>query len=754
VSSSAPAEPSPRDAPAAAQPSRAAAAAVVVVVGVASFKLATAVGLLNGGAAFVPTLLRAATGFATDALLALAVLVVGLRAPRLTFAVAVGAAVTAAIDVFFALAFGAPLTPSQRAWAHAVDPSLVAPAPVAAAAVAVAVVVLVARRVWRAPPRVTVTATTLAGLVLAGVVGRGIEHAQDRGRARRQAGLDDSPLTALFARTGQTDAADGRAVDAVDVSSTLELPRAPTHAPAGVDVDLEASRTAPVVVDRARVPRHVVLYIAESTAARFVDETTMPKLAALQRERTLTFVDHVAPSPISIKAIFALLCGLHPLPDDALETAALPGVACASLPETLTAAGFDAALFHGGYFAFTDKLAFLGERGFDVLMDGENNPRRAAAWTNGWGIDDRAVVDEALEWLDHRKDVARSSLLVVIPLIPHHEYFLPPDAATPFGTRTLVDRYKNALRFSDDTYARLVDGYRSRGLFDDTLFVFVGDHGEAFDEHPRNRLHGNFLYDENLRAPLIMTSSAFSPGATSRRPSSHADILPTVLDVLQVAPPANAVVQGQSLVGDGYRLRATPLFTAVPTTRIGLRGPRWKFIHAAAADDDELFDLVTDPREAKNLVDVHADVATALRARTLAYADAQRRLLSQLPKKDAWLERAAAANKHPVASVKVFNMVRRCIPFATSTTEERVVRLEKLDPPARLVGLGIDDGSRFARKGSIHAVVEAEGRVIDVDVDDRFDHSSVVRDVLPSRTVTIRLAPQERAATGCLWLAP
>jgi arylsulfatase A-like enzyme len=703
---------------------------------------------------------RTLTAFAVDAALALALLAAALVLPRrlptaaaratlaLVTLAGVLVGVVGAVDVFFALAFGAPLTPAQRAWGHAASPALAAAVPLLAAVIALVALCALVVLAWRRPPSIRAVTQLGLALGLAGLIGRGVDHVVDDGRVRRQLGLDDSPVAALLwspATRGRGALAAPREALGDDVVDARLHDRGPGQPATAV--------TAPVLVQREHRPRHVVLYVAESLAARFVDDETMPRLAALQRQ-SLVFTDHVAQSPISIKALFSLLCGLHPRPGDELETTAVPALGCASLSEVLAAAGFDAALFHGGYFAFTDKLAFLSERGFQRLVDGENHPRRASTWTNGWGIDDRAVVDEALAWLDGRGDPARPSLLVVVPLVPHHEYFLPPDAPTPFGTATLRDRYRNALRFADDVYARLVDGYRRRGILDDTLFVFVGDHGEAFDEHPRNRLHGSFLYEENLRVPLVLSSRALPP-ATSSRPSSHADVLPTVLDLLGVTLPARAVVQGQSLVGDAYRPAATPLFTAVPTARVGVRGARWKLIHDVAADRDELFDLVDDPRERRDRSADEPALAAALRRRALRYLHDQPALLSSLPQKEPWLARVARDNGLALAVTRVFNMERRCIPVASAADAEVVVELRGLHPPARLVGLGVDDHSRQRRRGPLDAVIEAGGRTFAVHVDDRFETSSAVIDVPAADAVRVRVRPSTRAGvTGCLWLAP
>jgi arylsulfatase A-like enzyme len=722
-------------------------AAIAALLGAAAFKIATAVGLVAGGVALLPVVLRGASGFVLDTVVAGALLGAGLVVARHTparlaapaggsvFVVGLGAGLVGVVDVFFALAFGGPLTPAHRAWGHAADASLVARGPVVAAGVAGVVVAVGVVLAWRRPPSVRTLLVLLGVLLVVGTAGRVVDVVRDGGEARRQLGLDAQPLLAL-----------------------LPLPSVEADADTGpVVVDdpgpgpVDPAQVAPIRVDRGRRPRHVVLYVAESIAARFVDAQTMPRLMALQQQ-SLVFGDHVASSPVSIKALFSLLCGLHPLPTDELETAALPQVDCASLPGVLTRAGFDSALFHGGYFAFTDKLAFFGERGFSRLVDGENHPARASTWRNGWGIDDRAVVDEALRWLDTRPDPARPSLVVVVPLIPHYEYFLPPDAPTPFGTATVVARYKNALRFADDVYARLVDGYRERGIGEDTLFVFVGDHGEAFDEHPRNRLHGNFLYEENLRTPLVLTSPVLPP-SLSRRPSTHADVTPTILDLVGVPPPAGAVVQGQSLVADSFRVRAMPLFTAVPTTRVGVRGARWKLVHDVEADRDELFDVRADPAEQRNRVADEPLVAAKLRAQAKTWQREQPPLLRALVRGASWLERMARANDLPTRVVRVFNMERTCVPIAAVPDVDVVVELRGLDPPARIVGVGIDDRSRRARRGPLDVTVETDGAVVPLHVDARFETSSTVVDIPPSKTVRVRVA-RSSGVTGCVWLAP
>ncbi len=731
MSSSAPADP-----PTTGRQAAAPAGALAALVGSVFFKLATAAGLAAGGASLLAVCSRSAGGFAVDGLLLFALLIVGVWLPRMAFAAGTLMGILGAVDVFFALRLGAPLTPSQLAWTSSVSLTQ-AGWPAIATVVAVAFVLLIAARRRPAEPHLIGTIAVL--LVLVGALGWLIDDDEQR----RNMGLDASPTLSLVQRPSSPP------------------PPAETIAFDAHIADPDPAWSAAVDVAVTRAPNHVVVFLSESTATRFVDAQTMPQLTALKSEHSLTFSEHTAQSPISIKAIFSLLCGLHPDPTPALETTSLPRIGCDSLPEVLTAKGFDAALFHGGYFAFTDKLAFLSERGFQRLVDGESLPQREEQWHNGWGVDDRAVVDAALSWFDARPDPAAPSFLVVVPLIPHHEYFLPPDAPRPFGDRNLMDRYKNGLHFADDVFGQLVSGYRARGVFDDTLFVFVGDHGEAFDEHPRNRLHGSFLYEENVRAPLVLISTRLFPSAqTSARPSSHADILPTILDLLGLPPPFHS--QGQSLVSSSYVPRLVPLFTAVPTLKVGVRTPHFKLVHDEHSASDELYDLLADPHELQNLALQRPDVATQLRTQALSFLADQPRRLRALPLKEEapWLKRAADDAGLELSDERVFNMVRRCVPLTTSTTTDTVLHFPHLNPPARSVGVGVLDQSRAAHHGPITidiaetpAQPESESTTIAVD-DDFMSSSRVIELDPPCSSLSVRVHPSPTGAAGCLWLAP
>ena len=725
------------------------AAAAFLAAKLVAFAVVVAAAPLRASLAFL-------CGFAVDA--ALVLLLAGLahaarrRAWTRHLATLLSAALAlyALANVYLVWAYGSPLTPAMLRYASDADVKLFAPAPLVAAASSLGLALalfLGARHLLARAGRRRGAGVVLAALLTVGVTARLL----DDGRLAAF-GLERNALGALLAGW------------LPDRSAGQRTPwDAPSQAP-------PARASAPVAVEtRQGRPRHVVLWLAESTAARYVsltggDPRLTPVLESL-REHTLSFTEYRANSPVSAKAIFSVLCGLLPLPEARFETRAVPRIACPSLPETLVAAGYDAALFHGGYFAFTDKLALLAERGFQVLMDGESAPDRERWFTNGWGIDDAAIVEHGLAWLSQRPDPSRPSLTIYIPLYPHYEYFLPPGVPEPFGRDTLEQRYRNGIHYSDALFGRVVEGYRERGLLDDTLFVFVGDHGEAFDEHPRNRLHGAFLYEENVRAPLVFYSPKLFPSAQrSARPGAHPDLLPTILSLVGMPTPPG--LQGRSLVDASFVPRPVPLGTWYPDPLLGMVDGDWKYVRSPRNGAEELYDLARDPGEKTNLARAFPAVADALRARTLDFADRQQSFLLAHPSRGAgYLERAAVAFRTGAPAVelrteRVFNMERQCLRVSAPANGSPLVLEASLSPPPRIVGLGLTDRTRFTKGAPVTALVSVDdAEPFTMSVDDRFESCSRVRALPPSTAPSARVRVELKSAdarerTVCLWLSP
>src|SRR5215204_3591634 len=84
----------------------------------------------------------------------------------------------------------------------------------------------------------------------------------------------------------------------------------------------------------------------------------------------------------------------------------------------------------------------------------------------------------------------------------------------------------------DHFLQNLFEQYKELGLYEDTIFVLYGDHGEGFREHGRY-MHGDNPYEEGLWIPMLIHAPGwFEGGERAKGLASQIDILPTVLDML------------------------------------------------------------------------------------------------------------------------------------------------------------------------------------------------------------------------------
>jgi membrane-anchored protein YejM (alkaline phosphatase superfamily) len=119
----------------------------------------------------------------------------------------------------------------------------------------------------------------------------------------------------------------------------------------------------------------------------------------------------------------------------------------------------------------------------------------------------------------------------------------------PFPDDTWLNRYKNALHYTDAAVGKLVDFLKAEGLMESTLIVVVGDHGETVSQYPVG--HGLRVSAEEMSTPFTLHNPRLFPAATpleSRLVTSHLDVAPTITSLLGVTPPRQWL--GRNLVAD------------------------------------------------------------------------------------------------------------------------------------------------------------------------------------------------------------
>ncbi|MGI8783245.1 MAG: sulfatase [Acidobacteriota bacterium] len=445
--------------------------------------------------------------------------------------------------------------------------------------------------------------TAVAAVVAVALVVAGPQAA----RRIETLGLERNPLFALatsaLPRTAQlaTDAPPGRDPSRLWRNSPL---------PSGTGRDDLSSYRG------AAAGRNVILVGLESVAAQYLlsygaDLDLTPNLSRLARQSIL-FENAYAAYPESIKGLFSVLCSTFPIMDTEPELYA--GVSRVSVAERLQQAGYRTGLFHSGRFRYLGMESIIRNRGYQTLEDAgaiEGNHE------SSFGVEEFATVRRILSWID--TDRSRRFFVTYLPIAGHHPYETPKRG--PFPEPDEMGRYRNALLYADAALGTLIAGLRQRGLEDETLWVIYGDHGEAFGQHAGNFGHTFFLYDENVRVPLLLAA----PGIVNKqhrveRVASLVDVAPTLLDLVGLdASPSNS--DGHSLLDP--RATMALFFTDYSLRLVGLRDGDWKFIHELDSGHSKLFDLQSDPAEQHDLSMQHPARAESYRRHLLGWSRGQ-----------------------------------------------------------------------------------------------------------------------------------
>lgn len=241
-----------------------------------------------------------------------------------------------------------------------------------------------------------------------------------------------------------------------------------------------------------------------------------------------------------------------------------------------------------------------------------------AAWVrdtkHAGSVDDRYTVAEAIQWIDKRGD--EPFFLYLNLQNSHLPYVVPADFPRRFSSEKVdftirfghipagkIEHVKNAyadsLAYVDAQIARLFEHLRRRGLWDRTVIVLTGDHGQAFHEHGFSA-HAGPIYNEVMKVPLIVSAPGLQAGPDERL-SQHADIAPSILDLLGLPP--HPGFQGMSLF-DASPSRERSIYMVAQTPQahqIGIVRDRYKLIYDEWQQGYELYDLASDPAEKHNL---------------------------------------------------------------------------------------------------------------------------------------------------------
>jgi len=175
--------------------------------------------------------------------------------------------------------------------------------------------------------------------------------------------------------------------------------------------------------------------------------------------------------------------------------------------------------------------------------------------------------------------------------------------------------YIKSIKTADKFLAKTFNSMKKLNLFEKTLFIIMGDHGDSFNEHneierqPDLRYeHGHFLYDNILRIPLIFYWPGQRVGKHFKQQVELIDLTPTILDAFNVKSDSNfdGISLLKAILGKNDQKFNPYVFSEVVRESRDLsihsvRSSKTKLIRDDNLDQYEMYDLVNDPDEQNNI---------------------------------------------------------------------------------------------------------------------------------------------------------
>jgi iduronate 2-sulfatase len=184
--------------------------------------------------------------------------------------------------------------------------------------------------------------------------------------------------------------------------------------------------------------------------------------------------------------------------------------------------------------------------------------------------------------------------------------------ASEWEAKQVIRAYLASLSWADWNIGRVVHELDVLGLRDNTIIVFVADHGYELGEKGKWSKHGS-LFEMGTRVPLIIVApDAAGNGHASFRHVESLDIYPTLVELCGLKLPPQQI-EGNSLVpllnqpDHAWDKAAFSVYSedGKALHGIAVRHEKWRYVEfgVGAKNGALLFDEEADPLETKNLAD-------------------------------------------------------------------------------------------------------------------------------------------------------
>ena len=302
---------------------------------------------------------------------------------------------------------------------------------------------------------------------------------------------------------------------------------------------------------------NIVFLVFESLRFDMDDPMIMPNLHRLKKQ-WISSSQHFSNSNCTGNGTFGILSGQTPFYwYPSYKNQIQPGVL--SVFDKL---GYDIDIYTTTALEYSDMDKHIFTKAIDNIYKftnyggGLGHPMVKRSDLYKW---DERMVKEFIDNFTYKKN--KPSLSYLWFYSTHYNYYFPESFAKfePYIKRhyqiyekglqkesdLVFNRYKNSAHYVDSQIGKIVDKIEESGKMQNTIIVVLGDHGEEFNEFGRFA-HSYSFKNVQTSTPFIM----HIPGEkqTKFNITSHADIMPTIIDYINISEPFDQFLSGKSLL--------------------------------------------------------------------------------------------------------------------------------------------------------------------------------------------------------------
>lgn len=273
---------------------------------------------------------------------------------------------------------------------------------------------------------------------------------------------------------------------------------------------------------------NVVLVINESFGSTYIDsldnrrgESISPNIDRLAKDGLL-FTNVYATGDRTVRGLEALLTSFAPIPG--ISTARRNGSeGMNSMPYLLRQFGYKSAFLYAGDGRFDNMGHFWETIGFDNVWDERDFAEKG--FKTVWGYADEHLYKEASNRLDQMTKDGQPAFLAMLTVSNHRPYTYPEGRIS----KNPNDKNRtNAATYADWAFGDFVDSARGKSWFDNTVFIFVGDHGPKVNGSAHVPVDG-------FRVPLLFYAPKHIAAARNGTLGSSLDMAPTLMGLLGIS---------------------------------------------------------------------------------------------------------------------------------------------------------------------------------------------------------------------------